>query len=213
MNSEIAARRLRRGRVARALTVVLAVALPSMTGQSALASTPPLPTRNLVADPGFESAAGRWQPWPGSNIAVYQSGQVMPGERAHGGQRYAATNTTKPGGGIYQDIGTTPIDIGDTVCASAYVRTEGVGTGATGQLNVWLLGGGRNETAGRRYGPLGNFDNWTKIETCVTATTPHSMIRIQFYADALAPTVNIDDVDVHVTCSVGFCHDTIGVGI
>ena len=101
---------------------------------------------------------------------------------ARSGQRYAATNAAQPGGGIYQDVGGLSVEIGDTVCAGAFVRTEAGRTGASGRFNVWLLGGARNETGGRRYGPLGNFGNWTKVETCVTATTPHSVIRVQFYA-------------------------------
>jgi hypothetical protein len=110
------------------------------------------------------------------------------------------------------DVPVSPEPLTCTVCSQRNFD-EQRHLGSTGQLNVWLLAGTRNETACRRYGPLGNFDNWTKVETCVTATTPHSTIRVQFYADAFAPTVNIDDVDARVPCLSGFCHDTVGVGI
>jgi hypothetical protein len=150
---------------------------------------------NLAKNGGFEIGGGSWAAMPSTNWVVYANGQVA-GEQARSGSHYGATNTSAGGGGIYQDITGLTISPGDTFCASAFLRTQYPATGAAGSFALWLLGGS-NENGAVGYGALGNQNNWTESKTCVTATSPHSAIRIQMYPNANSPTVDIDDVDVH----------------
>ena len=147
--------------------------------------------RSLAVNGGFENGGGPWAPYPNtkSNFAVYQAGT------AHSGSHFAATNTAGAGGGIYEDV---PLNTtaGQTVCGSAWVRTEGSATGASGELALWLLGSTTPVAGTARYSGLPN-GTWTQIQGCVEATSAHTALRIQFYPTVGSPTVEIDDVDVH----------------
>ena len=149
------------------------------------------PDTNLVKGGGFE--AGGWSAMANTNFVTYASGQAAPGENPRSGTRYAATNTSANGGGIYQDIA-IPITNGDTYCASAYVRSQTGGT-ASGTFTLWMLGG-TPENGSRDYRGLSTKDNWTPISTCATATQNHTALRIQFYPTPNGGTTNIDDVNL-----------------
>jgi hypothetical protein len=148
---------------------------------------------SLAVDGGFESVGG-WHIYPGTstNFVDYGPGS---GAAAHSGSHFAATNTTSRGGGIYQDVPLTT-SAGQVVCGSAWVRTEGAATGASGEFVLWLTGGSsdQGEVA---YSGLANGSNWTQLQTCVEATRGHTGLRIQFYPSLGSPTVEIDDVDAH----------------
>ena len=145
---------------------------------------------SLAVNGGFENGGGPWAIFPGtkSNFSVYSG-------TAHSGSHYAATNTAGAGGGIYEDVplGTTA---GQLVCGSAWVRTEGTATGASGELALWLTGDTTHEVGTAGYSGLPN-GTWSQIQGCVEATSPHNTLRIQFYPAVGSPTVEIDDVDVH----------------
>ena len=155
---------------------------------------------SLAANGGFEDGPGPWTVWPNtnSNYVDYESGSGT--SAAHSGSHFGATNTTGGGGGIYQDVAlnTTP---GQLVCGSAWLRTEGSATGASGSFVLWLLGG-TSESGQAVYSGLGNLASWTEVHTCVEATASHTALRIQFYPAAGSPTVEIDDVDVHESLGV-----------
>ena len=149
-------------------------------------------SRSLAQNGGFEQGGSSWSVEPGTNVAWYSSGQVTGAERARSGSRYGATNTSVSGGGFYQDVAAT-INPGDTYCASAFVRSQYGGT-ASGSLALWLIGGSSNENGSAGYSNLGTLNNWTPVETCVTATVAHSAVRIQFYPTPNGGTTDIDDV-------------------
>ena len=64
-------------------------------------------------------------------------------------------------------------------------------------MTVWLLGEARSQSSSVGFGPLPGKNRWTPVTTCLTATGPHSDIRIQFYDVPRTPTLGIDAVDVH----------------
>jgi hypothetical protein len=158
---------------------------------------PPAWQLDLAANGGFESGWGPWAALPGTstNYVDYQSGQVA-GESARSGSHYGATNTSTTGGGIYQDVPLSAAP-GQVVCASAWVRTQAPATGGNGSFVVWLLGGSYNENGVASFTGLSNGANWRQVQTCVSASTGHSALRIQLYPQPNGPTVDIDDVDVH----------------
>jgi hypothetical protein len=143
----------------------------------------------------FESGYAPWGEQPGTNFVVYANGQLSPSDTAFSGAHYAATNTSAAGGGIYEDIPGLTIGPGDTFCGSAEVRDQLNETGASGLFVIWLLGGSRYENGVASFSNLGNGSNWTQVTTCVTATVPHSQVRIQFYPTPGGPTVDIDGVE------------------
>ncbi|HEX4010228.1 MAG TPA: hypothetical protein VHX62_09480 [Solirubrobacteraceae bacterium] len=155
---------------------------------------------SLAVNGGFEDGSSPWRPYPGthSNFSIYAGSATAP---AHGGTHFAATNTSSPGGGIYEDVAldTSP---GQTVCGSAWVRTEGSATGAAGQFALWLTGGAHSDGASAGYSALGNGAHWSELQTCVEATVAHTGLRVQFYPGRGSPTVEIDDVDVHESLAV-----------
>jgi hypothetical protein len=150
---------------------------------------------SLAVNGGFESGPSPWLTWPGTNYVAYQSGQIT-GEAARSGQYYGATNTSQSGGGIYQDVPVSAV-AGNVYCASAWVRTQYPSTGASGSFALWLMGGSSTEGGNVRFSGLGNATDWQQVQTCVSATTSHTQLRIQFYPTANGPTLDIDDVDVH----------------
>jgi len=148
------------------------------------------PGANLSSDGGFE-AANAWSVMPGTNYVVYSNGQIA-GQSAHSGRHFAATNTNTVGGGIYEDI---PLSThsGQLVCGSAWVGAQGGGSGAGGEFVLWLLGGKYNENGVASFSNLGA--GWHQEQTCVSASTAHSTLRIQFYPVVNGPaTLTIDDV-------------------
>jgi hypothetical protein len=119
-------------------------------------------------------------------------------ENAHSGGHYAATNTTSPGGGIYQDVALNT-SAGQLVCASAWLRTQLPSTGAAGTFSLYLRGTSAVNAGATAYSGLGNLGNWTQAQTCVEATGSHSSLRIQLYPTPGSPTTEVDDVNVNVS--------------
>jgi hypothetical protein len=154
--------------------------------------------RSLVQGGGFES--GGWSVMAGTNIANYASGQLYAVEKARSGSKYMAFNTSTSGGGIYQDVAQS-IGVGDTYCASAFVRSQKDQV-ASGAFAVWLIGGSYTENGQQAYGGLGQLDNWSPVSTCVTATTAHSAVRVQFYPTPGGGTTDADDVSSYLSSSV-----------
>ncbi len=150
----------------------------------------------ITQNGGFESGYSPWQEAPNANFAVYANGQLAPNDTAYAGTHYGATNASAPGGGIFEDISGLTINSGDTYCGSAELRDQLNETGASGQFVIWLLGGGGNENTHVAYANLGHGTNWTQSSDCVTATTSHTDVRIQFYPNPGTPTLDIDAVDV-----------------
>jgi hypothetical protein len=181
--------------VAALLAAVLAVTRSGRVAASVDTSSQ-VSSGELAQNGGFESGTAPWQNMPNSNLAVYANGQIA-GDNAFAGDHYGATNTSAPGGGIFEDISGLTIDPGDNFCGNVELRGEGNETGASGDFTIWLLGGGASENSEVRYSTLGNGANWQQFSTCITATTAHSTLRIQFYPTPNSPTVNIDAVDVH----------------
>ena len=161
--------------------------------------TPPASRASLIKGGGFET--GGWSPMPGTNTANYSSGQLYPDEKARSGSKYMAFNTNTQGGGIYQDVPQS-IAAGDTYCASAFVRSQKGEPTASGGFVVWLIGGANNENGSQAYGNLGQLGNWTPVSTCVTATTAHAAVRVQFYPTPGSGTTDTDDVSGYVTASI-----------
>ncbi|HEX4365171.1 MAG TPA: CHAP domain-containing protein, partial [Solirubrobacteraceae bacterium] len=95
----------------------------------------------LARNGGFEIGSSPWTVMANTNYVNYPSGTT---ESARSGGHFGATNTSAVGGGIYQDIAVA-ISPGDVYCASAFVRTQAPGTGASGTFAVWMLGGSSNE--------------------------------------------------------------------
>jgi hypothetical protein len=151
---------------------------------------------SMAGDAGFETGSGAWAVYPSTNTnyVIYANSPGAP--TAHGGDHFAAVNTTSGGGGIYQDVAlnTSP---GATVCASAWVRSEVPATGASGQFVVWLIGGsGADDGGAATFSGLPNGNNWTQVHTCVEATSSHTTLRTQLYPTPGGPTVEIDDINV-----------------
>ncbi len=151
---------------------------------------------SLAANGGFETGGSSWAPYPGtnSNFVVYGNGATT----AHSGSNFAATNTTVQGGGIYQDIALNTT-AGETVCASAWVRTEATATGASGTFALFLLNDSATDSGGANFSGLSNGANWTQVHDCVEATAAHDTLRVQFYPTPGGPTLEIDDVNVDVS--------------
>jgi hypothetical protein len=120
-------------------------------------------------------------------------------EDAHSGGYFAAASTNANGGSIYQDVALNT-SAGETVCGSAWVRSQVPATGASGTFALFLLGGSATDSGGANFSGLGYGDNnWTQVQGCVEATGGHTTLRIQVYPNPGGPTVEIDDVDVHVS--------------
>jgi hypothetical protein len=162
---------------------------------------------SLAANGGFETGSSSWSPYPGTNTnyVVYGNGDTT----AHSGTHFAATNTTSDQGSIYQDIALNT-SAGQTVCASAWVRTEGSATGAGGTFGLFLLGGATIDSGGTAFSNLPNGDRWTQVHDCVEATTAQNTLRVQFYPAPGAPTLEIDDVNVDVSMAANGSFETGG---
>jgi hypothetical protein len=149
--------------------------------------------QSIAKNGGFNNGFNNWTVVPGSQYATYGPGTT--GNNPYEGSGFAATNTTVSEGGIYQDINLT-VNAGDTFCANAQVATQGTARGAGGRFAIWLAGG-TQEQSYTDFANVPGGDNWTPISTCVTATTTHNRVRVQFYLYPNAPTLVVDAVDVH----------------
>jgi surface antigen len=154
---------------------------------------------SLAANGNFaRSARGDWQASPHSNFVIFGT---PSGHRTHRtfpyeGGTYGATATTASGGGFHQDVN-AEVMAGESYCAQAEVVTAAGGrTGAGGTMEISFEGGGRNQAATVSFGPLAGGNSWTPVTTCLTATSNHSMIRIDFFPAPRSPTLGVDTVDI-----------------
>jgi peptidoglycan-N-acetylglucosamine deacetylase len=144
------------------------------------------PSGELVENGGFNGSVAGWSLWANTNWALYSWGQYE-------GTGYLATNSSAPGGSVYQDI-PYPISSGQSFCASAELDAAG-SPSASVDMVIWLLGGTGEDVSS--IGVNTTSGNWVPATTCVTATSPRDDIRIQFYPTPNGGTVGIDAVDVH----------------
>ena len=185
------------------MVAVVGIALASSESQHVgAAATQPTINSDFTVNGSFEAGATPWQFIGSTNFVVYANGQLAANDTAYDGTHYAATNTVSAGGGVYQDTTGLSIYPGDTFCGSAYVRNQLQGTGASGAFVIWLLGGGSSENSTDVFNQLGNGANWDQVSTCVTATTAHTQVRVQFYPAPNSPTLDMDDVNVHDSLQV-----------
>jgi hypothetical protein len=63
-------------------------------------------------------------------------------------------------------------------------------------MTIWLYGESPSESSSVSFGPLPSRNRWTHVSACVTATRPHSDIRVQFYDTPKTPRLGVDAVDV-----------------
>src|SRR5580658_7993950 len=144
------------------------VAAPPTVGAAGPA-VPPAPVSDLARAGDFGAGAGRtWTAAPHSNFATLPAHVTATGPYA--GARFAATNTTAAGGGIYEDVPMS-ITAGESICAGAEVVSVGRRPGARGAMTIWLLGGGAPEDASAGFGPLPSGDAWSPVTDCTTAVT------------------------------------------
>jgi hypothetical protein len=144
----------------------------------------------LSQNGGFNNGTAPWSASGSANFAVHT------GSSSYEGSGYAATNASASGDSIRENK-TVSIASGDTYCGSAEVSTAGSGSGGSGQFVIWLLGGSSSESSTMSFSGLPGGGQWTPVQTCVTATTAHTSLRIQFYPTVGGPTINVDAVDVH----------------
>ena len=162
---------------------------------SAESSTAGNPAADLVYDGGFNHYnGGGWHTASHSWLGVEPAGKLAT--KPYEGNVFGVTNTSVLGGGVYQDI-PIAVSAGESFCADAEVVTAGEHSGARGDMTLWLLGETASQSSSVGFGPLPGTNQWTPVTTCVTATGPHSDIRIQFYDVPRTPTLGIDAVDVH----------------
>lgn len=163
-------------------------------------------TRDLAIDGGFNNGMEDWTAEANTAYANYGVGQVT-GENPYEGSGFEAIGSSS-GGGIYQVIPIV-INTGDTYCASAEVSSQGTSSGATGVLVLFMLGGSGQEASDVSYGPLAGSNVWKSIQTCVTATEPHTELQIQYYLGAGITTTDAVDVTRDLGTNGGF---NIGYG-
>ena len=164
-------------------------------------ANPGTPAADLVLDGGFNHGGpGAWRETAHSRFGIDLEGDVdvaaRPATTPYEGYGFAVTRTSAPGGGIYQDVSFRVLS-GESFCADAEVVTVGAHSGAKGAMTLWLMNESRSQASKASFGPLRGNDEWSPISTCVTATSPHSEIQIQFYDAPRTPLLGIDAVDVH----------------
>jgi hypothetical protein len=63
-------------------------------------------------------------------------------------------------------------------------------------MTIWLYGESPSQSSSVNFGPLPGRSQWTHVSTCVTATRPHSEIRVRLYDAPETPRLGVDAVDV-----------------
>jgi len=161
---------------------------------STVSGYPGVPAADLVDDGGFNHHDGRGWQTSHSRLRIEPAGKLLTGP--YEGNAVLVTSTSALGGGIYQDI-SFPVKEGESFCADAEVVTSGAHSGARGAMTLRLLGEAGGQESSVAFGPLPGKNRWTDVSTCVTASRPHSEVRIQFSDAPRTPTLGIDAVDVH----------------
>jgi len=147
-------------------------------------------SKSLAKNGGFNNGLSTWAVSGSAHYATYTSSS------AYEGTGYGSTNSQGSGGGIYEDVSMT-INAGDTYCANTRATTDGTGTGGGGGLVLWMLGGtSENSSVAFSNLPALSSGQWTAGQTCITATSAHTSLRIQFYPNVNGPTVDLDALGV-----------------
>ncbi|MFI6401481.1 CHAP domain-containing protein [Streptomyces sp. NPDC050548] len=168
---------------------------PGSTGSG---SGPSLPSgASPIENGGFNVDSSHWS--PNGTLGYQQTGSAAP-TLPYEGTGFELIQALNSGDGLSETNSKT-ISAGDTYCASAEVVTAGANTGGGGTLALWMTGGSTNEVSTKDFSSLPNANGWQEVKTCVTATTAHSYIKVQFYPTAGGPTIGVDAVDVHQTLS------------
>ena len=150
--------------------------------------------QSFIANGSFNLGdADGWRTVAHSRFAIDPGGRLAT--RPYEGKALGLINASAHGGGIYQDI-SLPVSSGESFCADAEVVTAGAGSGARGSVTIFLFGDSPPQSSSVHFGPLPGRNRWTPVSTCVTATRPHSAIRVQFYDAPKTPTLGVDAVDV-----------------
>jgi hypothetical protein len=149
-------------------------------------------TRNIAPSGGLNESSTGWTRGGSTNLVDYASGT---GATAYEGSGYLATNTSTAGGSVYTDIALA-VKAGESFCVSAHAVTLGTGSGGGGALAIWLIGGGATDGSSKGIGDLPGNSQWQPLTTCVTATSAHTTMRLQFYPTPNKPTVGLDAVTV-----------------
>ena len=118
-----------------------------------------------------------------------------PARTQYEGNGFGKVTTATVGGGIYQDIA-LPTSAGESLCADAEVVTAATRSGARSRMVIWLYGESPGQSSSVGFGPLRGKNQWTHVSVCVTASRPHSDVRIQFYDTPKTPSLGLDAVDL-----------------
>lgn len=155
----------------------------------------PLP-ENVAADPGFESGGRGWGGIWNRGLGRNYGGVSVAADVARSGARSAQLVTQQTPGldrEIFQDF---PVAPGETVDASGWIRTAGIG-GAGVRLSILWLGAGnfsddlttlvrskgmviREEPAGALTGT----NDWTRLALRSTAPAQARQVRLLVYVDS-----------------------------
>jgi hypothetical protein len=149
---------------------------------------------DLVDNGGLDHGDGRGWQTSHSRLGIAPAGKLVVGPDDGSGS--GLNRNSVPGGAIYQDI-SFPVKDGESFCADAEVVTASAHSGARGTMTLRLLGESRSQKSSVAFGPLPGENRWTPVSTCVTASRPHSDVRIQFADAPRSPRLGIDAVDVH----------------
>lgn len=150
--------------------------------------------QSFVEDGGFNNIGhAGWHKVGATVFKIEPAGKLETA--AYEGSDFAATQTSQPGGGIYQAV-SLPITAGESLCADAEVVTAGASAGAQGRMALTFFGPSGNESSSVYFGPLQAEGKWTPVSTCVTASGPETGFRVRFYDDPDTPSLGIDAVDV-----------------
>jgi len=150
--------------------------------------------QSFVEDGGFNRHEGNdWRATGDTRFEIEVAD--MSATTPYEGNGFGAVTTLTDGGGIYQDI-SLPTRAGESLCADAEVVTAATHSGARGRMAIWLYGGSPGQSSSVSFGPLGDQNRWTHVSVCVTATRPHSVVRVQFYDAPKTPRLGVDAVDL-----------------
>ncbi len=160
-------------------------------------SSSPAPTfpDDLATNGGFTNGTANWTAYGNTYFLVQNSTDTAGTQPYEGSMPFAVTQTVSSGGSFYQAIPMT-ITAGNTYCMSAEVTTDGTGSGAGGAMVMFLTGTNPQESAQANFSNLPGNNVWTPVQTCMTATSSHTGMTIQFYPTVGPPSAPFLDVAV-----------------
>lgn len=145
--------------------------------------------RNLLSSGSFES--GSLDGWKlgasDMNVAIYRAS--VPGDAAHR-DRYLASNVRRAGDSLYQDVAFRT-SVGDTFTAEMWVK----GSGHSGALAVWALGGAATEGTSVGFSTTGTWQR-VRVELPITVAD-HTVLRFQVYENTPGVDVLIDGAQLY----------------